>query len=330
MTPIREVQEHPLTEMRDRLNRLSVIGQVTNEVISLLALVDSAEAEQKEDLKISRKKCLQEGYSRASNRISALRTRVEVLEKKIGMLLQDVSSAKAAEKEAKRRDQRTGLLLDPAFREEVQLFIRSVVRDRRETAQERVSEYGAIVFFDLDNLKSVNMDPALGYPYGTRMINTMTRILRKGLRTGVSKSARLRNDDPSKLGGTNGDPARMGGDEFAVLLTGLKVASYAVDVAQRLKKKYDGAKWNSPDLRKYRPSVSGGVAILPLSILTGSVNKVKITDQWIDLTSKVMMEQKHRSNIGITMLDLDQASGNLFRVPYGHNKRSTVGMRTAK
>lgn len=102
----------------------------------------------------------------------------------------------------------------------------------------------AALFMDLDNFKLVN--DSLGHRYGDELLKQVADRLRSGLRA-LDTVARV--DDESA--------ARIGGDEFVVLLDGLARSSDSALVAQRLLERISG----EFDLNDTRVSVAASVGI---------------------------------------------------------------------
>jgi diguanylate cyclase (GGDEF)-like protein len=96
----------------------------------------------------------------------------------------------------------------------------------------------SVLAIDLDGLKTVN--DTLGHPAGDELIQTAARVLRDTCR---------RADVP----------ARIGGDEFAVLLPHTD-APHAALVAQRLRQRFDDA---ARPVRERLAAASGVVRVLP-------------------------------------------------------------------
>ncbi|MBC8286632.1 MAG: EAL domain-containing protein [Nitrospinae bacterium] len=93
---------------------------------------------------------------------------------------------------------------------------RNMINDRLVLAlahADRKDEKFAVLFLDIDDFKSVN--DTLGHSIGDELLKEVAKRL-KGL---------LRGEDTV---------ARIGGDEFVILLTGLKDASYSTRLAERI------------------------------------------------------------------------------------------------
>ncbi len=89
-------------------------------------------------------------------------------------------------------------------------FLAEKLRDAIEVAQSRMSRV-AVLFFDLDRFKDVN--DTLGHARGDRLLQLVAERLANEL------------DDHATI-------ARMGGDEFVILLTDCRDADHARDVAE--------------------------------------------------------------------------------------------------
>ena len=126
-------------------------------------------------------------------------------------------------------------LVHDAFHDPLtQLPNRALFMDRLHrafTRRSRHPEYTfAVLFMDLDRFKTVN--DSIGHPAGDRLLLEMAERLGRALRgmDTVSRSAAHTDGDaPHTL-------ARVGGDEFTILLEDLTDASDAVRIAERLQK----------------------------------------------------------------------------------------------
>lgn len=121
--------------------------------------------------------------------------------------LRDITEERALKRDLAYRashDEMTGLANSRAWREEV-----SAEGERRRPPGEGL----AVIFIDLDNFKQIN--DRHGHPVGDQVLAEVARRIRTVLRTGDIA-------------------ARVGGDEFAVLLRGLSSVEDARAVAQRL------------------------------------------------------------------------------------------------
>lgn len=105
---------------------------------------------------------------------------------------------------------------------------RALLLDRLQHAIERAKrlpEYHfAVMFLDLDRFKIIN--DSLGHEFGDGLLREVAARLRVSLRTGDSL---IRDAEGTSVG-------RMGGDEFVVLLDGIKKPEDAVTAAHRLLK----------------------------------------------------------------------------------------------
>ena len=90
---------------------------------------------------------------------------------------------------------------------------RARFEERLDRALERVNSTLAVLFIDLDDFKTVN--DSLGHSAGDEFLNEVSRRLSACVRTGDTV-------------------ARMGGDEFAVLLVGLDAVVRAPRIAERM------------------------------------------------------------------------------------------------
>jgi diguanylate cyclase (GGDEF)-like protein len=124
-------------------------------------------------------------------------------------------------------------LLHDAFHDHLtQLANRALFVDRLEhaiTRRARHPEYAcAVLFVDIDRFKAIN--DSLGHPAGDQLLLEISRRLTQALRAEdtVSRAAAATVDHSTTL-------ARVGGDEFTVLLEGLHDPSDAVRVAERLR-----------------------------------------------------------------------------------------------
>ncbi|MDE2481482.1 MAG: EAL domain-containing protein [bacterium] len=119
------------------------------------------------------------------------------------------------------------------------VFLAEKLRDAIEVAQSRMTRV-AVLFFDLDRFKDVN--DTLGHARGDRLLQLVAERLAAEL------------DDRATI-------ARMGGDEFVILLTDCRDADHARDVAEHI----IGAISEPFPLDEYEQfiSTSIGIAIYP-------------------------------------------------------------------
>jgi diguanylate cyclase (GGDEF)-like protein/PAS domain S-box-containing protein len=133
------------------------------------------------------------------------------------VVIQDVSLANEAAvplSDAARRDQLTGLASRTLFMEQLKLSISRV----RDNVQERFAVY----ILDVDHFKLIN--DTRGHEAGDELLKQITKRLR----------AELRTSDTAGSDTGDGVLSRFGGDEFLLLLNGLKSRTDAVRVADRL------------------------------------------------------------------------------------------------
>ena len=124
-------------------------------------------------------------------------------------------------------------LLHDAFHDPLtQLANRALFMDRLEraiTRRRRHPEHScAVLFVDLDRFKAVN--DSFGHPGGDRLLLEMSRRLSQALRAEdtIARAALTFDDSAATL-------ARVGGDEFTVLIEGLTDPSDAVRIAERIR-----------------------------------------------------------------------------------------------
>src|SRR5262249_922247 len=91
-------------------------------------------------------------------------------------------------------------------------YLSEKLRDAIEVAQSRFARVG-VLFLDLDRFKDVN--DTLGHARGDRLLQLVSRRLAKEV-------------------GERGTIARMGGDEFVVLLTDCRDAEAVRDIAEHI------------------------------------------------------------------------------------------------
>jgi diguanylate cyclase (GGDEF)-like protein len=150
-------------------------------------------------------------------------------------------------------------LVHDAFHDPLtQLPNRALFMDRLQrafTRRSRHPEYTfAVLFMDLDRFKTVN--DSIGHPAGDRLLLEMAERLRRALRgmdTVSRPSAHSDGDAPHTL-------ARVGGDEFTILLEDLADANDAVRIAERLQKSV--AMPIALDRQEVFPSVSIGITVV--------------------------------------------------------------------
>ncbi len=131
--------------------------------------------------------------------------------------LRDVSERRRLQRELAHRafhDGLTGLANKTLFAQRVEraLAAGGDGEGRRAVDRDGGCAGGAILFLDLDGFKAVN--DSLGHSLGDELLRVVARRLQGCVREGDTV-------------------ARFGGDEFAVLLPGVRVESEAVEVAQR-------------------------------------------------------------------------------------------------
>ena len=113
---------------------------------------------------------------------------------------------------------------------------RALFMDRLRWFVQRARRYPdrpfAVIVADLDRIKTIN--DSLGHAAGDELLSAVARRLEKSVRT-LDLVARLPADVPSapRLGHT---VARMGGDEFTMLLSDVNSADDAVVVAERVQR----------------------------------------------------------------------------------------------
>ena len=136
--------------------------------------------------------------------------------------VQDISEKKRAQRElerAARQDQLTGLATRAAFHE--------ALASGFETTSDEVhrGQPGfAILFVDLDGFKGVN--DTLGHEAGDQLLVGVAGRIRGELRG----SGGRRRDGERDL------PARIGGDEFVILIRGLRTPEAGSEIAQRVRR----------------------------------------------------------------------------------------------
>ena len=149
----------------------------------------------------------------ASLRMSELE---QMVEERTRVLRGEISERRAAEaqlRHAATHDMLTGLVNRSHLIERIE---RCIDRRRREDG----FEY-AVLFLDCDDFKSIN--DSLGHEFGDELLKALAERLVGTLRK-LDTVVRAEGDIT----------ARFGGDEFVVLLSGLKRSSDATDVAERI------------------------------------------------------------------------------------------------
>ncbi|MBA6391572.1 EAL domain-containing protein [Colwellia sp. BRX10-3] len=134
--------------------------------------------------------------------------------------VQDITSRKGFEEEVRQLayyDVLTGLPNREKFKQLVHTAL-----DRAE----RKNEKAALMFIDLDNFKTVN--DTLGHDAGDKLLQSVTQNLKDCLRP----SDYISNDEQIKL-----SLSRLGGDEFTLIVSGLKDTVGLENIASRIHKK---------------------------------------------------------------------------------------------
>ncbi|HFD11451.1 MAG TPA: EAL domain-containing protein, partial [Crenotrichaceae bacterium] len=135
--------------------------------------------------------------------------------------IQDISERKLAEEKIRHLayyDNLTGLLNRLSFQERLESALALATRNQRVMA---------ILYLDLDNFKRIN--DTLGHNQGDLLLKKVAERLLEGTRTSDT-IARIDLDD------IEADVARIGGDEFTILLTEIVHAEDAGLVARRILK----------------------------------------------------------------------------------------------
>jgi diguanylate cyclase (GGDEF)-like protein len=156
----------------------------------------------------------------------------------------DVTHERRAEESARRIAFYDGLTGLPNRR----LFERRLVSAMRRSRDD--GNGLALLFLDLDGFKQVN--DRLGHGAGDELLRAIGQRLLESVRGG---------DDVTRLRGVQSSVSRFGGDEFAVLLTGLREAEDAAECARRIH-----ARLSAPiELAsgEARVGVSVGIALYP-------------------------------------------------------------------
>ncbi len=101
-------------------------------------------------------------------------------------------------------------------------FFRHRLAERLEKAREKADHNFAVLFLDLDRFKVIN--DSLGHAAGDELLRAVSRRLERGLR-GCRRSLEADHGDTI---------ARMGGDEFTVLLDHVESGADAFAIAERI------------------------------------------------------------------------------------------------
>ncbi|MBX4188292.1 MAG: GGDEF domain-containing protein [Candidatus Doudnabacteria bacterium] len=273
---------------------------------SLISMVDDLELAQLRALDNAR----EEGRTRGSEEE---RRRFDSEKKLMETYIQE--RERAAEDLAK-RDSFTGLYNKTTFLKEIlPKFIRDEARERRKngfgsadddpyTVLERPG-LAALWVLDINHLKLVN--DQFGHPMGDKMIEVLTELLKNGIRQEGALPGRIVGDDEEV---SSGDTGKIGGDEFAVLQTGIRNYIEAHLAASRVKMLFHDYDWTRLDHRfsVYVPDVSVGVTVLKLSSIRGFQDRgQEISDKWFECTDLLMLKAKKErlSHITIKGLEFD-------------------------
>jgi diguanylate cyclase (GGDEF)-like protein len=133
--------------------------------------------------------------------------------------IQDISVRKLAEKQIEHlalHDSLTGLPNPRFFKDHIGMALAEA---------ERMNYKLAVLFLDLDRFKNVN--DSLGHGVGDLLLKEVAARVTKCLRKGDAVARDAKSSQENVL-------ARMGGDEFTILLTTLRHAEDAARVAQRI------------------------------------------------------------------------------------------------
>ncbi len=156
----------------------------------------------------------------------------------------DVTNERRAEEGARRIAFYDGLTGLPNRR----LFEKRLAGAMRRFGAE--PESVALLFLDLDGFKQVN--DRMGHAAGDELLRTVAQRLLESVRS---------SDEVSRVALPQGSVSRFGGDEFAVLLTGLREPEDAADCARRIHSKLGAAV--VIDGAEVRIGASIGIAIHP-------------------------------------------------------------------
>lgn len=147
----------------------------------------------------------------------------------------DITRLKQAEGESRRRaeqDELTGLFNRQVFLQRVE----AALAGRRKADRGE----GCVVLFDLDHFKSIN--DTLGHPFADRLLGAIAERLREATRQGDVL-------------------ARIGGDEFAMLLPGVPKSAEAMRLLERIRLALQQPfLW---DGQRVTPQISMGAAFFP-------------------------------------------------------------------
>jgi diguanylate cyclase (GGDEF)-like protein len=129
------------------------------------------------------------------------------------------------------QDPLTGLYNRNDLKSQVKRILASAKRGNKQFA---------IIFLDLDNFKNIN--DSIGHHFGDVILKKVADVLRLAIRE-------------------NDIPARIGGDEFLVVLPEIDTEAHVVDVLQRIKKHLSAPIHINNE--RYKVTVSMGVALFP-------------------------------------------------------------------
>lgn len=162
----------------------------------------------------------------------------------------------------------------------------------------RRSEWITLMVFDVSRFKMIN--DSLGHPIGDAVLNRLGRILRSSIRHRQSVDI----------------AGRMGGDEFAALLTQVNNVEGVLEVARRLKDRVLTRKWEyiHPSFKDRPIEIDIGM----ISLSTASIEDVKMEEieevaaQWWSEVDQLMYRSKRaKGDIYYQVMQWDRSSRSL-------------------
>jgi predicted signal transduction protein with EAL and GGDEF domain len=133
-------------------------------------------------------------------------------------------------------------LIDDAYRDPLTglpnraYFVKRLTESVRKT-KERESYHFAVLFIDIDRFKSIN--DSLGHAMGDELMRGVAQRLLQAVRTEASPSEE--NGQRRRTHGSSDVVARIGGDEFVILLDDFADVKDGIRVAERIQRVLGGA-----------------------------------------------------------------------------------------
>ena len=220
---------------------------------------------------------IRESKQEADNTVNDLATRFHELEQRLTNIIAFYENLLEQARQAARKDFLTGCYCKMYFQEEILVPLLHKTLRLHGKAGDRRSSWLALWIIDIGHFKSTN--DTLGHRVGDRVLKRFGRLLRMSLRFKDFVDY----------------PARIGGDEFAVLMTSVDSARTAYDVALRFRQRVLSRRWKGihPALdTAHRPRPDIGIACLRISEFTGGMSVEEIAAGWTQKADELMYDSK--------------------------------------